>query len=298
MGERVSQEVVEVVITDTPDVRVSQQVIEPVIVGEPNVRVSQVPVEVVQDAQGHVRVSQETIEAILNALPGVHISQLIIEVVGLFFEVPMALIYPKLPGKSPQVKWKTTFFNLQTQVAPNGAEIDQGLADTPLHTFTVTYNFLRDDFGFQEQRLLRGFFGAQGGNRGRFQFPLDEDHQVKSQLIGTTDGSTRIYTLTRDYGVGEASWNEPIGYVDLTQPFTLYFDGVPRDRSSYTIDTTVPAQQQIIFPSFPTAGQKITVDMDYNYYCKFQDPDIDLDKFMYRLFSGDQIVIKSCRPGA
>lgn len=298
MGERISQEVVEVIQDADPNARVSQVTAEVIQDANGNVRVSQLPVEVIQDAQGNVRISQQTIEAIQNAFPGVRISQLIIEAVGIFIEVPVPLVYPKLPGKSPKVDWATEFFNLDTQKAPNGAQVDLGLADTPLHTFTLNYNFMRDDFGFREEMLFRGFFGAMRGNLIRFQFPFEKDFQVKRQKIGTTDGSTRIYTLTRTYGVGEASWSEPIGYVDKTQPFNLYLGTTWQDPRDYTIDTTIPAKQQVIFGGVPTGGQDIFVDMNYNYYCKFEDPKLTLSQFLRMISSGEGIVLQSCRPGA
>jgi hypothetical protein len=74
------------------------------------------------------------------------------------------LVYPdrtKLPGLDIDVDWEPTFFNIKTQVAASGAKIDLGLAGTPLHTFTLKYNFLRDGFpwrGSLEWKTLAGFF--------------------------------------------------------------------------------------------------------------------------------------------
>jgi hypothetical protein len=278
--------------------RVSQVPLEVVIDGQPGARISQIPLEAIIDGQGNARVSQDLIEAILDGNPGVHISQIVIEVIGIFIEVPVPQVYPTLPGLAFPVGWKSKFFNLDTQEAVSGAQIDLGISDTPLHKFTLNYEFLRDNFGFNEQRLMRGFFFAMRGNLVRFNYKHDDDHQVKSQIIGTTDGSSRIYTLVRTYGVGEASGTEPIGYIDLTLPYDVYLDGVKQDKSSYTVDTTVPVRQQIIFAGVPAAGKVITVDMDYFYYCKFEDPEMSLDKFITAISSGQGIVLQSCRPGA
>jgi hypothetical protein len=278
--------------------RVTQETLEAIIKADPAVRVTQVPLQALIDGNANALVSQETLQAIIAAHPNVHVSQICIEVLGIFIEVEMPLVYPSLPGLTYPVGWATDFFNTETQVATDGSEFDLGLADEPLHTFTLDYDHLNNRFGHQDERLLRGFFGAHRSNLVRFLFKLREDHQVRSQVIGTTDGSTRIYTLKRTYGVGEASWTEAVGYVDLTMPFNLYLDGTKQDPSSYTVDTTVPVQQQIIFAGTPAGGQVITVDMDYFYYCKFADREMSLDKFMENLWSGSGIKLRSCRPRA
>lgn len=298
MTGRVSQEDLEAIIDGDPKARISQLPLEAVIDGAPAARVSQIPLEAIIDGGPNARISQELLQAIINAYPNVHISQIVIEVIGLFIEVPMPLVYPSLPGLAYPVGWATDFQNTETQTALDGSEFDLGLADEPLHTFTLDYDVFNDRFGINEQKLMRGFFGANRANLVRFLYPHREDHQVKSQLIGTTDGSTRIYTLKRTYGVGEASWTEAVGYVDQTMPFDVYLDGVKQPRSSYTIDNTVPVQQQIIFAGIPTTGQVITVDMDYFYYCKFADKNMSLDKFMEALWAGSGIKLRSCRAKA
>lgn len=281
MAGRISQDAVEVLADGTPAARVSQDVVEALVEGTAIARVSQAVVEVAFANTGISRVTQIVLECLI-----------------INWEVLMPIIYPKLPGLTFPESWETDFFNTPTQVAASGAEIDLGLSETPLHTFTLAYEFLNDRFGVFEQKLLRGFFGACRGNLGRFLYWLKEDHQVRAQAIGTTDGTTRTYVLKRTYGVGEASWTEPVGYLDQTQTFTVYLDAVPADPSTYTVDVTVPAAQAIIFTSAPAAAKAVTVDMDYFYYCKFKDPKMSLDKFMDALWSGSGIALRSCRAGA
>jgi len=136
------------------------------------------------------------------------------------------------------------------------------------------------------------------GNLGRFNYWHREDHAVLSQEIATTDGTTRAYTLVRTYGVGEAAFTESIDYVDTSKPVNVYLDGVLQDPDSYTIDTTVPVQQQILFAGTPVTDQVITADFDFFYYCKFADPKMSLDKFMECLWTGDKIALRSCRARA
>jgi hypothetical protein len=278
--------------------RVSQEAAEALGGDAATARSSQVVLEVAAGDGAAARISQTVIEAAIAADGAARVSQIVVECLIFNWEIPMPLIYPTLPGLTYPVGWAQDSQNTETQTATDGSEFDLGLADEPLHTFTLDYEFLNDRFGVNEQRLLRGFFGAMRSNLVRFLYWHREDHQVKSQIIGTTDGTTRIYTLKRTYGVGEASWTEAVGYLDQTQPFKVYLDTILQDPSSYTIDTTVPVQQQIIFAGTPTADQVITVDMDFFYYCKFADREMSLDKFMENLWSGSGIKLRSCRPRA
>lgn len=298
MAGRVSQETIEPLVSGAPNALVSQETVEPLVSGNPNARVSQFVGEPLVTGTPAARVSQQIIEAILAANPGLHVSQIVVEILCYEIPLPMPLVYPKLPGLDYPVEWAQEFFNAETQKTATGAEIDIGLSDAPLHTFGLTYQFLRQQLGFDEEKLLRGFFGANRGNLVRFLYKNDDDYRVRRQAIATTDGTTRSFTLIRTYGVGEASWSEPVGYVDQTAPFNVYLNDVLQDPSSYTIDTTLPVNQQLVFTGIPAAGKAVTVDMDFFYYCKFADPKMSLQKFLNEFWTGDKIVLKSCRPGA
>jgi hypothetical protein len=251
------------------------------------------------------RVSQLVLETLDRGAARARVTQFVLEALIVNLEVEL-LVYPTLPGLAYNVGWDTNFFNMPTSTSASGADIDLGLAQYPLHDFTLTYEFLRDGFGFTEQKTLRGFFMAIGGTLGRFLFRNPADFRVRMQKVNLnvlTDGSLRVWTLIRSYGIGEYSSTEPVGMVDLTEPFNVYM-GVPGvaptivDSSLYTVVTSVPGQQQLQFASPPSAGQQIFVDMDYFYYCKLQDSKLSMEEFMHRLWTLNKIVIHSCRPGA
>jgi hypothetical protein len=189
---------------------------------------------------------------------------------------------------------------MPTQTTSTGADLDLGLAAAPLHDFELTYELLRDTFavGTSEFKTMLGFFGAMSGNLGRFLFKNPDDSSVAQQFIAITDGTTHLWTLNRTYGVGEYSWTEPVGYVDLTLPFNVYFGGVLQDPGSYSVQVTQPALQQIQFTSTPTTGQVITVDMSYFYYCKLSADTLTFEKFMNKLWLLKKATLHSCRAGA
>lgn len=277
--------------------RVSQEVVEAEVTGTPNARVSQVAVEAEVTGKPLARISQQVVEALANYANNARISQIVIECLVPNLEYDVLPVYPTLPGLTFSVHWKTSFSNAPTQTAASGAQIDLGLGQYPTHDFELTYDVLRNTFGFQEEKLLRGFFGRAAGNLGRFVFKFDKDSQVKSQVIGTTDGASHLWTLVRTYGVGEDSFTEPVGYVDLTCPFNLYLNGSLQDTSTYSVQTTVPGLQQVQFVGIPTTGQTITVDMDYFYYCKFPDAGQAFEQFMNNLWSADKVTLHTCLAG-
>ncbi len=244
------------------------------------------------------RISQLVSETLVRGPANARISQLVLEALIVNLEVEL-LVYPTLPGLAYNVGWDTNFFNMPTSTSSSGADIDLGIAQYPLHDFTLTYEFLRDQFGFMEQKTMRGFFMAIAGSLGRFLFKNPHDCGVKSQVIGTGDGTTRLFTLIRTYGAGEYSSSEPVGTVDGTVPVNVYLNGVVQSfGTDYTLITSTPCLQQVQFATAPGNGVEITVDMNYFYYCKLADSKLTLEEFMHRLWSLNKIVLHSCRPGA
>lgn len=297
---RISQIVPESLLTGTPKARISQEAIEVALTGTPKARISQVCVEVLVPNVGPpaaARISQVAIESALSAHSFARFAQIVIECLVPNIEVTMPPIYPTLPGLGYSVLWEPQFSNMPTAKSASGAELDLAIAANPLHMFTLTYNFLRDRFGNTEFKTLMGFFLALNGNVGRFLFKNPDDYQVQQQAIGTTDGSTHVWQLVRTYGDGNNSGTEPVGYVDLTQPFNVYLNGVLQPADTYSVAQTAPVNQELVFVGVPSSGQTITVDMNYFYYCKMSTPNMSFEKFMNQLWTLKKIELQSNRAG-
>jgi hypothetical protein len=88
-----------------------------------------------------------------------------------------------------------------------------------------------------------------------------------------------------------------VGYVDLTQPLNVYLDGVLQPADSYSIATTQPVNQLLVFNGTPANNQVITADFNYFYYCKFSDTSLSFEQFMHQLWSLKKLVLQSCRAG-
>jgi|SRR5579859_1139411 len=218
-------------------------------------------------------------------------------------------VYPySVPAPSPSgwgasvavafpFRWTPMFFNLPSSIAASGAAIDAALAATPLHTFELTYNFLRSTFALGEFQTLMGFFLSMRGTVGRFLLSNPDDYIVTGQHIGVGDGSTTVFPIVRTYGTTGGSGTENVGAIDVTGPtITVYLNGTP--TSAYTLQTTVPGGQTITFTSAPAGGVVITMDFQFLYYCRFSENNYTFEKQFNQVWSLSKVTLQSCRAGA
>jgi hypothetical protein len=229
-----------------------------------------------------------------------------------------------LPGVEYRIKWRPIFFN-QSFKAMNGAQIDIGLAGTPLHEFELSYSVLRNNPPFRydglqpdgvtynpiagELRRLLGFYMMVGGQLGRFAFDNTDDDYIKGQVIAITDGVKSAYQLVRTLAdaAGPSLYNssggntEPIGLWNDLATFNVYLDSGTGPTLispvSYSV-TNTPGNVTVTFTSAPPAGETMTVDMGYYYYCKFATDMLEFEKIMDQRWMNPSIKLQSCRAGA
>ena len=269
--------------------RVSQVVLEVEALGTPNARVSQLVVEA----------AAWNAAAIKN-----RVSQLFAEVLVYNHVVGMPSLYPTLPGLTYSVIWRPKALNAPVQTHTSGREVRISYAEYPLHEFELTYNFLRDipyrGPGATERRTLMAFFMSLGGSLTGFNFKNTDDYSVTNQSLATTDGiNSQFGPLVRTYGAMGYNWTEPVGYVDMTQAFNLYYDGGlvdPADPTlGYQVLQTQPLAQAVKFNNTPPSGHVLTVDMSYFYYCRFSDDTMDFEKFLEGVWKVQKVKLISLR---
>lgn len=210
-------------------------------------------------------------------------------------------VYPGpslLPGLTYRSKWSPSFVNMPTATTASGADIDLGLAQYPLHDFELNYAFLRSTPTQLEFQTLMGFHLQMAGELGRFLFSNPDDFQVTANQIGTGDGTTTVFPITRTFGANGYTATEPVGQVDTGSTLNVYVNDVLQPPSSYTISTASPLLNTVTFNTAPLAGKPITVDMSYFYYCKLHDNSNTFEKFMNNLFMLQKVTLHSCRAGA
>jgi hypothetical protein len=217
-------------------------------------------------------------------------------------------VYPGrnlLAGMTYNSKWSPIFFN-QSATTTTGADLDVGMAQYPLHDFELTYSFFRDGphaggtLAGLEFRTMMGFHLALAGTLGRFLYRNPDDDRAYRNQIGVGDGATTVFPITRTFGANGYFGTEPVGHINVDAGVNVYLgaSAAPLDPTLYAIDTSVPVANTITFDTAPGAGQAISLDMEYFYYCKLHDNSNTFEKFMDRLWLLNKITLHSCRPGA
>jgi hypothetical protein len=216
-------------------------------------------------------------------------------------------IYPSFLGLAFNVKWTPTYFN-QTVTTLTGASITVQLAASPLHTFELTYDFLRDagplgsgTFTGSEIKGLMGFFEKMQGSAGRFLFLNPDDNNVLSQPIATfVTGGGAVFPLVRTFGDNINNATEPVGMIkNITGFYTVYFAGVPQVfGTNYVFNVNIPGDVTLNLITLPGSGTAITADFTYYYYCRFLDDNMTFEKFLNAIWQNQSVKIITCRPGA
>jgi uncharacterized protein (TIGR02217 family) len=208
-------------------------------------------------------------------------------------------IYPTLPGLAYSVIKRPKFFT-GIAVAATGREVRVSYAQNPLWEWELTYAYLPDQQTDSsatpsDLKAIVGFYLSVSGAFGGFLFTDPDDNAVTAQAIGTSDGATTTFTLVRTYGGGEGTGTEPIGFVNLGEPFHLYLGGVLQNPATYSVVNTTPVAQVVQFDTAPAAASEIAVDMSYFYYVRFQDDHTDFEKFFDKLWQVQKVTLMSQR---
>lgn len=267
------------------------------------IRASQIVVEVLIKPSLSPRVSQTIVETLIKLSGGgavnTRVSQIVAEILIWTQALTTPPIYPTLIGLGYSVVKRPVFYTGKA-VSGSGWNVRVAYANAPTWEWDLTYDdsnggFLRDTVANPELKQLLGFYLGMGGDLTPFLFLDPDDNSVLAQPIGTTDGSTTLWTLERSYGSGVVGI-EPIGYWNAGATFNVYLNGgSPISSSLYSVVTATPGNQQLSFVTAPTSGQAITVDMSYYYYVHFKDPSIDFEKFYNLLWSQKKLTLESLR---
>ena len=150
----------------------------------------------------------------------------------------------------------------------------------PLHRFTIQFGALSERDGKSEASKLYNFYMAQLGGYKTFKFPFPQEGPWESQPTRklSDDGITAVYQAQVKYG---GDYSNPVT-VDqkLLVPGTVnvYIDGTLQDPSSYTLD-----EEEGTITMSSTSGT-VTVDYERYYKVVFQDDNLSLELFTYKLF--------------
>jgi hypothetical protein len=246
--------------------------------------------------QVDLRISKLVSYVVLS--PTMLASQIVAEVLVWNQVVTTPAIYPTLPGLGFSVIKRPKFFN-GSAASGSGWQVRIGYASAPLWEIDLTYDVLSDEspqMPVNDFQTLVGFFLAQNADLIPFLLLDPDDNNVSGQEVAIGDGTTTTFTLYRTYGGASGTGTEPIGYVNLAEPFIVAVGGVVKTLGTdYTILSTTPCNQQIKFTTAPAASALIQVDMSYYFYVHFQASTNEFEKFMNQLWSVKKITLESLR---
>ena len=162
--------------------------------------------------------------------------------------------------------------------------------------YDVAYGIRRAD----DLAAVVAFFEARNGRLYGFRFKDWADFKscLPSQLpsptdqaIGTGDGSTTQFQLTKRYSSGAQSWTRGI-----TKPVagtvTVALNGTPQ-ASGWTVS---PATGLVTFATAPAAGVALTAGFDFDVPVRFDTDTLDITLDLERLGSIPSIPLTEIRP--
>lgn len=158
-------------------------------------------------------------------------------------------IYPTLAGSLIDVS-RETIYDTVVQRESNGRELRVARQTAARYRYSITYDFLRQDYsGGDELATLSNFFATHKGGWDSFLFTDPKESTYAGAFLGTGDGTTTVFYM-RDSSferIGAANVSPAIYVAGALQTITTH----------YTQDLTVG---KITFVTAPTAGQALTWD--------------------------------------
>lgn len=176
-------------------------------------------------------------------------------------------IFPLLPGqlflstKAPE--WSTS-----VKRSVSGRERRNARWSTPIWTFRVAYEMLRNRPGSKDLEKLYTFFNLRSGQFLPFYYYDPTDCRVESQPLGVGNGVIDTYPLVRSFAYGEARWSQTV-FTTIALPMPVFM----------VDDVAVPAvisnNNTVVFETPPADGSVITWTGYFMFRCRFNQDMIE-----------------------
>lgn len=196
------------------------------------------------------------------------------------------IVLPVMPGMGWPVL-KVPEYSTLSQRAASGKTRRAAGALTPLFTFTLIMNLLRQTSGFTEWVQLCGMFGARMGAYDSFLYADPSDYTVTDQSFGTGDGADTTFQLKRSYGAG--GFTADVAVNNVTAITNVKVNGVAIVAGPGAGKYQVNSTGLVTFGTAPAASATITWTGTYYYRCRFVNDNIDFSEFMYQLWKLDEL---------
>lgn len=203
------------------------------------------------------------------------------------FTAPTAPLFPAPRGRQRPTRHIIT--STQEEVAYSGEGNGYPQWSIPIYQFEVPFSVLRSgDPSTSDWAVMEGFIKkVKLSPGGLFQFKFQDDNTASAQTVGVGDGGTLDFQLLRTLG----GFSEPV-YCPATIT-DVKVDGSVVDPSTY--DVSNRGMLSFHAGSAPAFGKPITWDGTFNWYCRFDSDDEQLQNFAYTFWSIQRITFKTVK---
>ena len=217
-------------------------------------------------------------------------------------------IFPNVPGLSWPVK-RSPGFQTRTQTSISGKEVRIAEWSYPRWKWTLQFEFLRQGslsgLTYSEWINFVTFFEELYGGWDSFLYFDQDDNNVTMQLIGTGNGVQTVFQLVRSLGgfdepilapiLASGSYGQPSVFVSPPQ---VYISGTLQLSSGYSITpwgiSNSNGPGNLIFSTAPSSGN-VQVTFSYFWPCRFDNDQMDFEKFMMSLYNLKEIKFTSIK---
>lgn len=186
-------------------------------------------------------------------------------------------IFPTVVGISWNVA-RVPEFRTKIQKAVSGRELRLAFMSSPMYTFKMSYEVLRQDALTDDLKTIGGFFLNRKGSFESFLYKDQSDYQVTAAVFGVGNGTKTQFQLARPYGVSGSQFYEEVQNVNGTP--SIYKNGVLQSSSTYSIDS----KGVVTFINPPASGVVLTWTGQFFYRVRFNQDAAEFNQFMLNLF--------------
>lgn len=182
-------------------------------------------------------------------------------------------VFPTVVGISWNVA-RVPEFRTKIQKAVSGRELRLAFMSSPMYTFKMSYEVLRQDALHNELKKIGGFFLNRKGSFESFLYKDPSDHTATDAVFGVGVGVATEFQLARPYGDTGSLFYEEVQNIDGTP--TIYVDGIEATNCS------VGPTGIVTFDDPPTGVLSWTGQFFYR--VRFNQDVAEFNQFMLNLF--------------
>ncbi len=166
-------------------------------------------------------------------------------------------------------------FATNIQTAKNGNEIRSNYCKYPRIKYDISYGIKTKD----DMDHIISFFRICQGRLHAFRFKDLSDYKIENQILGTSDGETKSFTIFKEYKIGEYIMKRDIMKIVLDKT-TIYIDDEVQEKSSYFI-----SEGEITFAFAPKKDSTIRITSEFEIIMRFDNDNIVTNLNQYGVYN-------------